>query len=112
MRALFKRMLAPLLCCAAFIGSASAHDFTDAFKAVLEQAKKEGKVRILSPALSYPDSQVKVLEAAFEAYFGFPMDIDIVGLGTQPVAVQRIRTEFQAGVELPVDLIPLTVAAI
>lgn len=110
---LLRRAVAPvcyaLLMSLALLTAAASQELTDEMKAVLQQAKAEGKVRILSPSLNYPASQVRLLEDAFEKKFGFRLSIEIVGLGTQPVAVQRIRTEVQAGVAPPVDLIPLTV---
>lgn len=98
-----------LLACAISLTAADAQEHTEELKVVLQGAKAEGTVRILSPSLNYSDSQVKILEEAFKKKFGFDLDVDIVGLGTQPVAVQRIRTELQAGVMPPVDLMPLTV---
>jgi iron(III) transport system substrate-binding protein len=79
-------------------------DLPSGIKALLPQAKQEGSVSFYNGSTRIEQSQAAVISKAFEAKFGFPMNVIVAGIGPHAPVAQRIRTEFQKGVKPPFDV--------
>jgi ABC-type Fe3+ transport system substrate-binding protein len=72
--------------------------------ALLPEAKREGTVVFFNGSTQVTRSQMNQLSSAFEAKFGFPMNVVVAQLGPHAPMAQRLKTEAQRSVKPPFDV--------